>query len=40
MTAEPRRHRTADAKSRHEKMGFHQGWGVCADQLEAPARTI
>ena len=29
----------ADAK-RHEQMGFHQGWGVCADQLEALVKTI
>ena len=24
----------------HEKLGFHQGWGVCADQIEALARTL
>ena len=23
----------------HEQMGFHQGWSLCADQLEAVART-
>jgi uncharacterized protein YndB with AHSA1/START domain len=34
------RHWTAEARDQHEKMGFHQGWGVCADQLEALARTI
>lgn len=27
------RHWTAEAKAQHEQMGFHQGWGVCADQL-------
>jgi uncharacterized protein YndB with AHSA1/START domain len=34
------RHWTADAKARHEAMGFHQGWGQCADQLEALAKTL
>ena len=34
------RHWTAEAKAQHEKMGFHQGWGICADQLEALAQTI
>lgn len=29
------RHWTVEDKEAHEKMGFHQGWGVCADQLEA-----
>ena len=24
----------------HEAMGFHAGWGQCADQLEALAKTI
>ncbi len=24
----------------HEQMGFHQGWGICADQLETLARSI
>lgn len=24
----------------HERMGFHDGWGKCAEQLEALARTI
>lgn len=27
------RHWTAEAKAQHEQMGFHQGWGVCTDQL-------
>ena len=27
------RHWTADDKEQHEKMGFHEGWGKCADQL-------
>lgn len=29
------RHWTVEDREAHEKMGFHQGWGVCADQLEA-----
>ena len=24
----------------HERMGFHEGWGKCADQLEALARSL
>ena len=27
------RHWTAEARAEHEQMGFHQGWGVCTDQL-------
>ncbi len=34
------RHRSAEARKRHEEMGFHEGWGVVADQLEAYARTL
>jgi uncharacterized protein YndB with AHSA1/START domain len=29
------RHWTAEDKETHEKMGFHQGWGICADQMTA-----
>jgi uncharacterized protein YndB with AHSA1/START domain len=29
------RHWTVADREAHEKMGFHQGWGQCADQLEA-----
>jgi uncharacterized protein YndB with AHSA1/START domain len=29
------RHWTVADRQAHEKMGFHQGWGQCADQLEA-----
>jgi uncharacterized protein YndB with AHSA1/START domain len=29
----------ADRES-HEKMGFHQGWGLCTDQLAALVATI
>jgi uncharacterized protein YndB with AHSA1/START domain len=28
-------HWTVADRDTHEKMGFHQGWGQCADQLEA-----
>jgi uncharacterized protein YndB with AHSA1/START domain len=29
------RHWTLEDKQQHEAMGFHVGWGMCADQLEA-----
>jgi uncharacterized protein YndB with AHSA1/START domain len=29
------RHWTVAAREAHEKMGFHEGWGKCADQLTA-----
>jgi uncharacterized protein YndB with AHSA1/START domain len=28
------RHWTKEDRETHEKMGFHEGWGKCADQLE------
>jgi uncharacterized protein YndB with AHSA1/START domain len=34
------RHWTVEDREAHEKMGFHQGWGQCADQLAALAATI
>ena len=34
------RHWTAADVKKHEEMGFHQGWGLCADQLEALAKTL
>jgi len=34
------RHWTPEARVQHERMGFHQGWGQCADQLEALAKTL
>ena len=33
-------HWTAEACAEHEKMGFHKGWGQCADQLVDVARTL
>ena len=34
------RHWKMEDKEAHEKMGFHEGWGQCADQLEELARTL
>ena len=33
-------HWTVEDRQAHEQMGFHQGWGLCTDQLEALARSI
>ena len=33
-------HWTAEDKKAHEDMGFHQGWGQCADQLATLAAKI
>ncbi|MGO4832274.1 SRPBCC family protein [Rhizobiaceae sp. 2RAB30] len=34
------RHWTVEDKEAHEKMGFHEGWGQCAGQLEAVAKAL
>jgi uncharacterized protein YndB with AHSA1/START domain len=34
------RHWSAEDLKAHEQMGFHDGWGKAADQLEALARTL
>lgn len=34
------KHWTQETKEEHERMGFHEGWGICADQLEALAKTL
>ena len=34
------RHWSAEDCETHEKMGFHEGWGKAADQLEALARSL
>jgi uncharacterized protein YndB with AHSA1/START domain len=34
------RHWTLEDKRTHEEMGFHTGWGICADQLEEVAATL
>lgn len=33
-------HWTAEAREQHEKMGFHEGWGKCADQLAEVLKTL
>ena len=33
-------HADAQARARHEAMGFHDGWGRATDQLVALARTL
>ncbi len=34
------RHWSVADREAHEKMGFHQGWGQCADQLAALAAKL
>jgi uncharacterized protein YndB with AHSA1/START domain len=34
------RHWSEDDKKTHEQMGFHQGWGICADQLAVLAKSL
>ena len=34
------RHWSEEDAENHKKMGFHQGWGICAGQLEALAASI
>lgn len=34
------RHRTKDAADTHRQMGFYDGWGTVADQLEAYAQGL
>ncbi|WP_181164629.1 SRPBCC family protein [Amaricoccus solimangrovi] len=34
------RHRNPTTRRRHEEMGFFDGWGTVADQLEAYARSL
>jgi uncharacterized protein YndB with AHSA1/START domain len=33
-------HWTAEDRETHEKMGFHQGWGIATDQMTALAKTL
>ena len=33
-------HWTAEAKAQHEQMGFHEGWGQCADQLNDLVKAL
>ena len=34
------RHWTVADREAHENMGFHKGWGICTDQLEALVATL
>ena len=34
------RHWTVADRETHEKMGFHEGWGLCTTQLEELAKTL
>lgn len=34
------RHWTAEDCKAHESMGWHEGWGICADQMADLARTL
>jgi uncharacterized protein YndB with AHSA1/START domain len=34
------RHWSDEACQRHREMGFEQGWGICAEQMEALAQTL
>jgi uncharacterized protein YndB with AHSA1/START domain len=34
------RHWTVADRETHEKMGFHQGWGLCTDQLASLAANL
>jgi uncharacterized protein YndB with AHSA1/START domain len=33
-------HPTVEKLKEHEQMGFHEGWGIVADQMEALAKTL
>lgn len=33
-------HWTEEARNEHQAMGFHEGWGKAADQLEELAKTL
>lgn len=34
------RHKSVSDRRKHEEMGFHQGWGACATQIEEIARAL
>jgi len=34
------RHWSEEDRAQHEAMGFHEGWGRCADQMEAVIATV
>lgn len=33
-------HGSKETKAQHEEMGFHEGWGICLDQLVELAKTL
>lgn len=33
-------HGSADTRAEHDKMGFHEGWGLCLDQLVELAKAL
>lgn len=33
-------HATPEARAQHEQMGFHEGWGICIEQLDAYALAL
>lgn len=33
-------HPSLEKKTQHEQMGFHEGWGIVAEQCEALAKTL
>jgi uncharacterized protein YndB with AHSA1/START domain len=34
------KHWSVEDREAHEKMGFHEGWGLCASQLEEVAKKL
>ncbi len=34
------RHWTDEARKSHAEMGFHDGWGACADQLQVLCEEV
>ena len=34
------RHKSAEDRTKHEEMGFFQGWGTCLSQLEELAAQL
>nr|WP_295902352.1 SRPBCC family protein [uncultured Bdellovibrio sp.] len=34
------KHKDEADRKKHEEMGFHEGWGICADQLEKLMKSL
>lgn len=34
------RHKNEADRKKHEEMGFHEGWGICADQLQKLMKSL